>query len=48
MVYDVLKLYLHRLPAKAAEVSGLYFWIKSVQHGKTLQEKKFLRTWKDE
>ncbi len=26
--FDVLKLYLHRLPAKAATVSGSHFWKK--------------------
>ncbi len=35
--FDVLKLYLHRLPAKAAEVSGSHFWKKSVYPGITLE-----------
>ncbi len=39
--FSVLKLYLHRLPAKAAEVSGSHFWKKSVYHRIMLGEKKF-------
>ncbi len=34
--FDVLKLYLHRVPAKAAKVSGSHFWKKHVNCGGTL------------
>ncbi len=37
--FDVLKLYIHRLPAKAAQVSGSHFWKKSVYHGGTPEGK---------
>ncbi len=30
MVLTFLKLYLHRLPAKAAKMSGLHFWEKKL------------------
>ncbi len=40
--FDVLKLYLHRLPAKAAKVSGSHFWKKLVYHGITLDGKKYI------
>ncbi len=39
--FDVLKLHLNRLPAKAAKVSGSHFWKKktTVYRGETLEEK---------
>ncbi len=40
--FDVLKLYLYRLPAKAAKGSGSHFWKKSVYRGITLEGKKYI------
>ncbi len=41
--FDVLKLNLHRLPAKAAEVSDSRFWEKSVYCRIMLEGKKKLQ-----
>ncbi len=43
---DVLKLYLHRLPAKAAKVCGLHFRKKSVYRGETLERQKHILQFK--
>ncbi len=40
--FDVLKLYLHMLPAEAAKVSGMHFWKKPIYRGGTLEGKKIL------
>ncbi len=45
--FDVLKLCLHRLPAKAAKVSGSHFWKKSVYRGTTLEGKKIFSSIQD-
>ncbi len=36
--FEVLKLYLRRLPAKAVKASGSHFWKKSVHHETTTKQ----------
>ncbi len=41
--FDVLKPYLHRLPAKAAKMSGLHFWKKKIcLLGRNTGKKKYI------
>ncbi len=40
--FDALKLYLHRLPAKAAKVIDSHVWKKQVWCGITLEGKKYI------
>ncbi len=48
--FDVLKLYPHRLPAKAAKVRRSHFWKKCVCRGITLEGKNIsqFKTFKGE